>query len=796
MDKKSKQILEYPKVLENLAGYCAFQGSKEKALALEPTTNLEKAEHQQQETAEAFDLLSIQPNTTIGGARDIRESLEAAKRQVILEPTHILDIKYTLVAARNLYRVISRREHEYPILWESSLQLPPPVGLVDKITKTLSERGEILDTASIKLSNIRKELHTQHDRLLSRLQRMISDPKIAPYLQENLITQRDGRYVIPLRSDFKGKVKAVVHDQSSSGATVYVEPLSIVEMNNDYRELQLAERDEERKILADLTREIGEHANVLFGIVDALANLDLAFAKARYAEDINAFQPILRPIRPRKDSRHPGVTIRLIQARHPLLDQKTVVPINVELDPQTFMLVITGPNTGGKTVTLKTIGLLALMAQSGLHIPAQSGSEISVFSDIFADIGDEQSIEQSLSTFSGHITNIIHILKNVNRLCLVLLDELGAGTDPQEGAALARALLNHLLERGITTIVTTHHPELKTFAHATPGIVNASVEFDLNTLKPTYHLTIGLPGRSNALAIAERLGLPEDIISHARSELNPLDLHADNLLDEIYRQRDLAQEARVEAEEYRNDSLALHRKLASQLENIEEERAQLLEEAREGARKEVQDIKDELKRLRKEMQRARQPLNVLKTIEERVSEIEEHVAEPVVRREQDNFDLSISEPLRIGSRVRLRSLNAEGIITALSEDEAEVQVGMLRVRAQISDLESKGSSALTPLEDKNMIPEREIITPKRDSPGIELDLRGQRVDEALEVLENYLEKAYLAGLPWVRIIHGKGTGKLRDAVRQALTNHPYVKSFESGKAGEGGEGVTIAKIKT
>lgn len=796
MDKKSKQILEYPKVLENLAGYCAFQGSKEKALALEPTTNLEKAEHQQQETAEAFDLLSIQPNTTIGGARDIRESLEAAKRQVILEPTHILDIKYTLVAARNLYRVISRREHEYPILWESSLQLPPPVGLVDKITKTLSERGEILDTASIKLSNIRKELHTQHDRLLSRLQRMISDPKIAPYLQENLITQRDGRYVIPLRSDFKGKVKAVVHDQSSSGATVYVEPLSIVEMNNDYRELQLAERDEERKILADLTREIGEHANALFGIVDALANLDLAFAKARYAEDINAFQPILRPIRPRKDSRHPGVTIRLIQARHPLLDQKTVVPINVELDHQTFMLVITGPNTGGKTVTLKTIGLLALMAQSGLHIPAQSGSEISVFSDIFADIGDEQSIEQSLSTFSGHITNIIHILKNVNRLCLVLLDELGAGTDPQEGAALARALLNHLLERGITTIVTTHHPELKTFAHATPGIVNASVEFDLNTLKPTYHLTIGLPGRSNALAIAERLGLPEDIISHARSELNPLDLHADNLLDEIYRQRDLAQEARVEAEEYRNDSLALHRKLASQLENIEEERAQLLEEAREGARKEVQDIKDELKRLRKEMQRARQPLNVLKTIEERVSEIEEHVAEPVVRREQDNFDLSISEPLRIGSRVRLRSLNAEGIITALSEDEAEVQVGMLRVRAQISDLESKGSSALTPLEDKNMIPEREIITPKRDSPGIELDLRGQRVDEALEILENYLEKAYLAGLPWVRIIHGKGTGKLRDAVRQALTNHPYVKSFESGKAGEGGEGVTIAKIKT
>ena len=796
MDKKSKQILEYPKVLENLAGYCAFQGSKEKALALEPTTNLEKAEHQQQETAEAFDLLSIQPNTTIGGARDIRESLEAAKRQVILEPTHILDIKYTLVAARNLYRVISRREHEYPILWESSLQLPPPVGLVDKITKTLSERGEILDTASIKLSNIRKELHTQHDRLLSRLQRMISDPKIAPYLQENLITQRDGRYVIPLRSDFKGKVKAVVHDQSSSGATVYVEPLSIVEMNNDYRELQLAERDEERKILADLTREIGEHANALFGIVDALANLDLAFAKARYAEDINAFQPILRPIRPRKDSRHPGVTIRLIQARHPLLDQKTVVPINVELDHQTFMLVITGPNTGGKTVTLKTIGLLALMAQSGLHIPAQSGSEISVFSDIFADIGDEQSIEQSLSTFSGHITNIIHILKNVNRRCLVLLDELGAGTDPQEGAALARALLNHLLERGITTIVTTHHPELKTFAHATPGIVNASVEFDLNTLKPTYHLTIGLPGRSNALAIAERLGLPEDIISHARSELNPLDLHADNLLDEIYRQRDLAQEARVEAEEYRNDSLALHRKLASQLENIEEERAQLLEEAREGARKEVQDIKDELKRLRKEMQRARQPLNVLKTIEERVSEIEEHVAEPVVRREQDNFDLSISEPLRIGSRVRLRSLNAEGIITALSEDEAEVQVGMLRVRAQISDLESKGSSALTPLEDKNMIPEREIITPKRDSPGIELDLRGQRVDEALEILENYLEKAYLAGLPWVRIIHGKGTGKLRDAVRQALTNHPYVKSFESGKAGEGGEGVTIAKIKT
>ncbi len=410
------------------------------------------------------------------------------------------------------------------------------------------------------------------DRLMSRLQKYLTNS--ANKLQEPIITQRDGRYVIPLRAEFKGSIKAIVHDQSSSGATLFVEPLPVVELNNQVRELELAERDEERRILAELSALVGEHAAELKYGIENLAVLDLAFAKAKYAEEIHASEPILQPIPDSRitnhDKRQSGIgnrkssssnnqpstnvvgvppTINLLQTRHPLLDPNTVVPIDINPKPGTHALVITGPNTGGKTVSLKTVGLLALMAQSGLHIPAQSGSELPCFHDIFADIGDEQSIEQSLSTFSSHITNIIRILKKADHRSLVILDELGAGTDPQEGAALARAILSHLIERGITTFVATHYPELKTFAHSTDGVVNASLEFDVQTLRPTYHLTIGLPGRSNALAIAQRLGLDPQLVAAAKSEINPDDLRADKLLDDIRKERNrTSREAREAGE--------------------------------------------------------------------------------------------------------------------------------------------------------------------------------------------------------------------------------------------------------
>jgi DNA mismatch repair protein MutS2 len=643
---------------------------------------------------------------------------------------------------------------------------------------------------------------------------MVSDPHTSPYLQETLITQRDGRYVLPLRAEFKGRIRAVVHDQSASGATLFVEPLNVVENNNEFRELQLAERDEERRILADLSQQVGLQAGNILNTVERVAELDLCFAKAKYSDTIAATEPVLHPIA-KSSGRHPGTTIRLFQARHPLLDPATVVPIDVELDSQTYAMVVTGPNTGGKTVTLKTIGLLALMAQSGLHIPAHSGSEISLFHNIYADIGDEQSIEQSLSTFSGHITNIIHILEHADQRSLVILDELGAGTDPQEGAALARALLIHLLDRGITTLVTTHHPELKAFAHSTPGVVNASVEFDLESLRPTFHLTIGLPGRSNALAIAQRLGMPEPIITSARSELSPTDLRAEDLLDEIHRQRDLSRKARVAAENARHDVETLRAELAKRLEKIEDERIQVLDKARHQAEEQLESVQDELREVRRQLARTRQPLEVIEEVEEKIEELQETVVAPVERRMPETSLSPVRRAIRLGDKVRLHSLNTQGVVTSLGEEEAEISVGVLRIRARLAELQLSSEETSPPPGSSGLPTARELMAasqPRKatepivgstgssrsslfaESPGLELDLRGQRSEEALDALERYLDSAYLAGLPWVRIIHGKGTGKLRLAVREALGHNPHVKSFESGGDKEGGEGVTVAKL--
>jgi DNA mismatch repair protein MutS2 len=799
MDEKSLNTLEYPKILERLAQYTAFPGSADKARQLRPTSDLDEARLLQAETREASRLLTVRPDLTIGGVRDIRGPVTLANKGSVLTTFELLDIKSTLIAARNLSRLFERLEDQFPSLYAIVAQLPPPMGLVDMITRAISDRGEVLDSASPKLGTIRRDMRITHERLMAKLQRLVADPGTSPYLQEAIITQRDGRYVLPLRAEFKGRVKSIIHDQSSSGATLFIEPLAVVDLNNQYRELQFSEREEERRILAELSSQVGNNSYELLQIIELISQLDLALAKAKYAEDSEANEPVLARLPGRKDARHPGSLIRLYQARHPLLDPKTVVAIDVELDPQTYCLIITGPNTGGKTVTLKTVGLLALMAQSGLHIPANSGSELSIFKSIFADIGDEQSIEQSLSTFSGHVTNIIHILNKADRQSLVILDELGAGTDPQEGAALARSLLTHLLERGITTLVTTHHPELKAFAHATPGVVNASVEFDLDTLRPTYRLTIGLPGRSNALAIAQRLGLPESIIAVARAEINPDELRAEDLLDEIHRQRELSREARAATDKIRHEAEAVRAELVNRLEKTEDERREILEAARQEAEKQVQELGEEIRALRSALTRARQPVDALREVEDKAADLEESVEKPVERR-LTPAAISQRRPVKLGDKVRLRTLNVQGVVTSLSEEEAEVQVGMLRVRTRLSDLEAPGGN-LAPQEEKasQQIPaarsgDRPAAIKIAPSPGIELDLRGKRAEEALDALERYLDAAYLSGLPFVRIIHGKGTGKLRVAVREALTEHPHVKSFESGGDKEGGDGVTVAKM--
>src|SRR5512142_236276 len=484
MDSKTLSVLEYPKILERLKAFCDFSASMDLARALEPTDSYDLALARLAETTEARKVLSVQ-DIGIGGAHDIRPAADLAARGGVLDPPPLLDIKSTLISSRELKKSLERKTDEYPYLAQIASGLAEAHGMVDAISRVLSDRGEVLDSASPKLSTLRREIKLAHDRLMSRLQRYLTES--ANKLQEPIITQRDGRYVIPLRAEFKGQIKAVVHDQSSTGATLFVEPLPVVELNNEIRELELAERDEERRILAQLSGQVGAHHDELVYGVENLALLDLAFAKAKYAEELHASEPVLHKLSAVSHQRSPKnepdklkadsrSLIALRQARHPLLDPARVVPVDIDPRPGTRAIVITGPNTGGKTVSLKTLGLLVLMAQSGLHIPVQSGSELPCFHAVYADIGDEQSIEQSLSTFSGHMTNIIRILKVADEHSLVILDELGAGTDPQEGAALARAILTFLLETGCTTLVATHYPELKTFAHSTEWVVNASLE--------------------------------------------------------------------------------------------------------------------------------------------------------------------------------------------------------------------------------------------------------------------------------------------------------------------------------
>ncbi len=793
MDGKTLNTLEYPRILAALADCCHFNPARERAYELEPLTDLDQVRSLQRETAEAQELLRLHPGTTIGGARDLRPILTDALKGVILDPSRLLQVKDTLVASRNLTRLMTKVEAEYPSLAVISRQLPVSLGLVSAITLVISDQGEVQDSASPKLAQIRKDLVVTHGRLKNRMDQMLKKPEVAKHLQEAIITQRNGRYVLPLKAEARSSLPGIVHDQSTSGATIYVEPQALVEANNLFRKLELDERDEIQRILLELSYKVAEHAPILEDLVETLTCLDLAFARGRYAAALNAVEPILHPFPKKEKSGHPGVILRLFGARHPLLDPATVVPIDIALDKVTYAIIITGPNTGGKTVTLKTVGLLALMAQTGLHIPAAATSELSLFSSVYADIGDEQSLEQSLSTFSGHITNIIKILRKMDRRSLVILDELGAGTDPQEGAALARSLMTNLLERGVTTLVTTHHPDLKAYAHSTPGVMNASVEFDLESLKPTYHLTVGLPGRSNALAIASRLGLPDEIVQNARGTLDPADLKVDDLLDDIHRQRRLADEARQAAEHAHREAESLRVQLADRLIEVEEERIDALDKARRENRTAVRKVQDQLRTIKKELKKGADQKDQIQEIEAKVEEVSTIISETgPTKRSKLNLPKP-SGPIKEGDKVYLRSLGKNGKVLSISGDDVEIQVGVIRVRAQKADLEHSPEADAPELVVK---PQAVVRTPKEiESPGTELDLRGQQVDEALENLGYFLDKAFLVGLPWARIIHGVGTGKLRSAVRKTLRSHPQVINFESGKENEGGDGVTVISFQ-
>jgi DNA mismatch repair protein MutS2 len=755
-----------------------------------PTTDIEEAKRWQDETREARTLYENRVNITLGGVRDVREPVIQATRGVLIEAQTLLDIRQTLRRVTTLRRTLGRMKGQYPLLADLVNEAEECVDLQEAIGRVLNEKGEIMDTASPQLAVIRRDLKIAYDRLQTRLTRLITSGDNQLFLQEPIITTRSGRYVIPIKAEFKGRIPGVVHDSSSSGATLFIEPLSTLELGNTYRELQLDEEKEIRRILQALTDEVGQQSEYIVRSIEVMAYLDLILAKALYAEQLNAVEPVLLPFKPRPGSQHPGSTIQISGARHPLLSG-SVVPIDIELDDATWTLVITGPNTGGKTVSLKTVGLLCLMAQCGLQVPAEH-AKLTVFTGIYADIGDEQSIEQSLSTFSSHMTNTIQILRECDEQSLVLLDELGAGTDPAEGSALARAVLNHLVRRRVTTIVTTHHPELKVYGVETPGVRNASVEFDLATLRPTYRLIVGLPGRSNALAIAARLGLNPEIIADARTLVATEDLVADDLLDEIQRTREDIRRSHSIISALKEEVEEQRAELQARLDKIEDERRDIVAAARRQAEEEIREFQKEIKRLRSEMRGASLPLEALKAVQEQAAGLSVSAGQPVAN-EGEIVAMTTWSP-RLGDTVWLAKLNAEGTVTELEKDEVVVQVGTLKVRAGLHEITQRPPSDKRQMKrghkrvyEKSPDP----IVPKGQSPGLELDLRGERVDEALRRLETYIDAAYMSGLPFARIVHGKGTGALKKAVRDRVEQHPLISKVTEAMPQEGGGGVTI-----
>jgi DNA mismatch repair protein MutS2 len=812
MNPRTLRVLEYEKILARVAEFCAFSGGEELALALLPSDDLLTVQEWLAQTSEAYKLLDQKTDISFGGVHDVRPLLDRAERRAMLLAQELLDTRNTLLRSRTLQNTLTKLEASFPRLAEIAANIEPCSHVIAEIGRCINERAEVVDGASETLSRLRSELRVAQERLLSTLDRIIHSGDFRPYLQDALVTQRQGRYVIPVRAEHKGQVAGIVHDQSASGATLFIEPLRVVQQNNAVRELELQEEREVRRILTELSELVADEAIYIRRNIGILAELDFIFAKAKYGYMIEASAPEMVAIHPAEkpmpssvteddDSRavyHPGTVIDLIRARHPLLDPDSVVPVDVYLDEETYIIVITGPNTGGKTVTLKTVGLLTLMAQSGMMIPVEPGSKLSIFEGIYADIGDEQSIEQNLSTFSSHMTNIIEILEEADPASLVLLDELGAGTDPDEGSALAMALLDNLRDRGITTFATTHYSDLKLYAHSTPGVRNASVEFDIETLSPTYELSIGLPGRSNALIIAKRLGLNPVIVEKAESIVRPDALQADSLLDDIKRAKQETVQLTARAKERERQAQLVETDLRHQLAMIEEARRTVIAEVRATMQRELDEVRREIDQTRRQLTRATQFGSTPSSHEQFLAEAEKEVT----RRQRNTEEVDtrvvrpsgeqVGGPIEVGDRVWVPTLQASGEVLTLNDraGEAEVQIGNFRLKLPIKRLELRQKAVRDEPPPRVNVQASGMV----ESPGLEFDMRGERVEEGLPKLERYLDNAYMARLPWVRIIHGKGTGALRDAVRNLLRQHPVVAEFRNGESGEGGDGVTVAKL--
>ncbi|MBS4191531.1 endonuclease MutS2 [Bacillus sp. FJAT-49705] len=784
MQERILKILEFNKVKEQLLEHVSSTLGKRKAENLMPSVNVEEVLQWQEETDEAVKVLRIKGIVPLGGIYDIRPHVKRSVIGGMLSPQELIQVASTIHASRQIKRFIEEfvdERDELPSLISYVDRIIVLADLETSIKNAIDDNGEVLDSASDALRSLRNQLRTKESRVRERLESMIRSSNAQKMLSDAIITIRNDRFVIPVKQEYKGHYGGIIHDQSSSGQTLFIEPQSIVQLNNELQEIRVKEIQEVERILIELSSKVAEEYGALEVIVEVLAEVDFMFAKARYSKRIKATKPEVN-----NEGR-----IALFKARHPLIHEDIVVANDITLGKDYSTIVITGPNTGGKTVTLKTVGLCTLMAQAGLQIPALDGSEVAVFGAVYADIGDEQSIEQSLSTFSSHMVNIVDILNKVDYNSLVLFDELGAGTDPQEGAALAISILDEVYKRGARVIATTHYPELKAYGYDREGVINASVEFDIDTLSPTYKLLIGVPGRSNAFEISKRLGLQEDVINTARSYISADSNQVENMIASLEESKRLAEAEREEANELLRGAEKLHKDLQKQMVEFYEQKDALHEKAAEKAEAIVEQAKEDAEKIIRDLRQMRI---------EKAAEIKEHElieakkrleeAVPKIKKSKKTITRKEERVLKPGDEVKVLSFDQKGhLIEKTSDNEWNVQIGILKMKVSEKDLEFIKSPK--PVETRSMA----TLKGKDFHVNLELDLRGERYENALLRVEKYIDDALLAAYPRVSIIHGKGTGALRQGVQEYLRNHRSVKKIRFGEAGEGGSGVTIVEFK-
>ena len=789
MDTKSLELLEFDHAKALVARHASFELGRKAIADLQPLNDRQTIEERLAECAEARHLLSMQPDFAMGAVTDIRPAVSLAAQGRVLEPWELLEIAATLEAVANARHRIEEVSDELPRLWAIGQALSDLTTLAREITRGIGPAGEILDTASPRLMEIRREIVEERRELVSRLEQFIASPEGQHLVSDMVVTQREGRYVIPVKSEFRRDLQGIVHDVSNSGATVFIEPWSMIEPGNTLRELELEERTEIERLLQERSEALGAHREEMSHDVEVMTRLEVAVAKARYAHEAKATEAAL--IKAADDNALPTLTIR--NARHPLLGPDAV-PLSLRMGGDLAVLVVTGPNTGGKTVLLKTVGLMVAMTQSGIPVPADDGTRLPVFDSVFADIGDEQSIEQTLSTFSWHVSNLVRIVSDSTNRSLVLLDEPGSATDPIEGSALARALLQHFLSKGTLTIAATHYTDVKVFAHTTDGLQNASLEFDPVTKKPTYRLQIGFPGGSNALATAARLGLPEELVENARRMMPKAEQDLAALLADLEHEKNEASTLRVDLEQERASLEAMRRELHDELARLRTEERRTVSEARDNLVREVaslhrqiRDVSAELRRARskEQVERARDTLGVvrqyLETPDMQPAPPEESTAVP-----------ADDGQIHVGDTVRIRGTFTEGTVLSFSQKtfQVEVQCKQTRLWLGVDSLDRVEPSARPHSPGISIKSEKA----KRDVPR-ELDLRGKRAEEVEPELDSYVNAATLARLPSVRIIHGAGTGTVRTIVREWAAVSPLVTEHRPGERSEGGEGVTILELQ-